>query len=297
MKIVISGASGFVGSELVPALRDRGDEIITLVRRSPEPGGCERRWSPKLGELDPSVLSGTDAVINLSGRNISKGRWNPRVKEELRSSRLDATRTIVHAITNAEDPPSVLVNISATGFYGDRGDEELNENASRGSGFLSDLTADWEAAASEAASDRTRVVLPRLGMVLGDGGALAKMLTPFKLGFGGPSGSGRQFWPWISVDDVVGAIVHTLAHDNIHGPVNLVAPQESTSKTFARALGEHLGIMAVMPAPAFALKLALGEMAEALLLSSQRVKPTVLQATGYDFKAPTLAGAFRQILG
>ncbi len=297
MKIVISGASGFVGGELVSTLQRRGAEVTTLVRKEPDPGGCEHRWLPEQGELDPVAISGADAVINLNGRNISQGRWTDEVKRDLRSSRLDATRTIVNAIGRAEEPPPLLINISATGFYGDRGDDELDESTSRGSGFLSDLAADWEAAAAEAISARTRVVFPRLGMVLGNGGALAKMLTPFKLGFGGPMGSGRQFWPWISVDDVVGAVWHILEHDDIRGPVNLVAPEETTSKTFAHALGEHLGIMAVLPTPAFALKLALGEMAGALLLSSQRVKPTVLHATGYEFKAPTLAEAFRQILG
>lgn len=297
MKIVVSGASGFVGSELVSTLRDRGAEVTTLVRKDPSPGGCEHRWSPEQDELDPAAVSGADAVINLNGRNIAQGRWTDEVKRDLRSSRLDATRTIVNAIRGAEEPPPLLINISATGFYGDRGDDELNEGTSRGSGFLSELAADWEAAAANAVSGQTRVVFPRLGMVLGNGGALAKMLTPFKLGLGGPLGSGCQFWPWISIDDAVGAIGHILEHDSISGPVNLVAPQEATSKTFARALGEHLGTLAVLPAPAFALKLAMGEMAEALLLSSQRVVPAVLQETAYEFRAPTLGEAFRQILG
>jgi len=297
MKIVISGASGFVGSALVGALARRGDTVVSLVRRTPDHKRSEHQWNPAAGELDPSAISSADAVINLNGRNISHGRWTSKIKAELRSSRLDATRTIVQAIESADDPPPLLINFSATGFYGDRGDEELDETSARGRGFLADLTADWEEAATRAASSRTRVIFARPGMVLGDGGALAKMLTPFKLGLGGPLGSGRQFWPWVSIDDVVGAIAHILKHDTIRGPVNFVARQEATSKTFARALGEHLGTLAILPAPAFALKLAMGEMAEALLLSSQRVKPDVLQMTGYEFKAPTLTEAFRQILG
>lgn len=297
MKIVISGASGFVGGALVRAFRDRGVEVVPLVRRPPAPGGLEQRWAPERGELDPDVVSGAAAVVNLNGRNISKGRWTPQVKHELRSSRLEATETIVHAIERADEPPSMLINASATGFYGDRSGESLDETAPRGDGFLSDLAVDWEAAAAEAVSDRIRVVFIRLGMVLGDGGALRKMLTPFKLGFGGPMGNGRQFWPWITVDDVIGAVEHILTTPGISGPVNLVAPETVTSRAFARALGEHLGIPALVPAPAFALRLVLGEMAEALLLSSQKVKPAVLQETGYEFRAAALAEAFRQVLG
>lgn len=297
MKIIISGASGFVGSALAAELARRGNQVVTLVRRKPNDDRSEHQWNPAAGELDPRAISSTDAIINLNGRNISDGRWTSKIKKELRSSRLDATKTIVGAIGRADDPPPLLISFSATGYYGDRGAEELDETSARGHGFLADLSSDWEAAAADAASNGTRVVFARPGMILGDGGALAKMLTPFKLGLGGPLGSGRQFWPWISMDDVVGAIVHILEHDNIHGPVNLAAPQEVTSKTFARALGEHLGVMAFLPAPAFALKLAMGEMAEALLLSSQRVVPAVLQETGYEFKAPSLAEAFRQILG
>jgi uncharacterized protein (TIGR01777 family) len=256
-----------------------------------------RRWDPSAGELDPAVLSGADAVINLNGRNISAGRWTARVKDELRSSRLDATRTIVRAMAGAERRPPLLINASATGFYGDRGDEELDERSSQGRGFLADLCRDWEATASEVATAGTRVVLLRLGIVLGDGGALAKMLTPFKLGLGGPMGSGRQWWPWIAMADVLGAIDHVLARDDIEGPVNLAAPEAVTSAGFARALGSALGRPAVLPAPAFAVRLALGEMADALLLASSKVRPRALEANGYRFAAPTLADAFHLSLG
>lgn len=271
--------------------------MTSLVRREPTDHTTEASWDPAAGDLDAKIISGADAIINLNGRSISSGRWTRKIKEQLRSSRLDATRTLVDAIGRASVPPPLLVNASATGFYGDRGDEVLDEESDPGTDFLADLSREWEASAWEARSESTRVVLLRLGMVLGDGAALEKMLPPFKLGLGGPMGSGRQWWPWIAMTDLVGAVDHILGRETIRGPVNLVAPEAVTSKGFARALGEHLGIIAIMPAPAFAIKLALGEMAEALLLSSTRAVPKVLEDTGYRFKAPTLAEAFNQILG
>lgn len=297
MKIIISGASGFVGGALIAHLRQRGSQVISLVRRAPADPATEVRWDPDTGDLDPQIVSGADAIINLNGRSISRGRWSPTVKRELQTSRLSATRTIVEAVSRAETPPALLINASATGFYGNRGNEELEEASAPGTGFLADLCREWEAAALEAKTGATRVALLRLGMVLGDGGALEKMLPLFKLGFGGPMGSGRQWWPWIAMADVTGAVDWILDHPEIAGPVNLVAPESVTSKSFARALGEHFGIMAIVPAPAFAVKLALGEMAEALLLSSTKAVPKVLEDTGYRFRAPTLETAFRQILG
>jgi uncharacterized protein (TIGR01777 family) len=297
MKIIISGASGFVGTALVSHFENHDHTVVRLVRRQPTDNETEAFWSPSASELDPRVLSGADVVINLNGRSISDGRWTAEVKRELRTSRLQATRTIVDAIKRSDDPPALLINASATGFYGDRGDEELSEGASVGDGFLAELANDWESAALEARSQSTRVVLLRLGMVLGDGGALEKMLTPFKLGFGGPMGSGRQWWPWIAMADVVGAVEHVIATPDLQGPVNLIAPEAATSKGFARALGEYLGRPAIVPAPGFAVKLALGEMADALLLSSTKAIPQKLEGAGYAFRAPTLAAAFRQILG
>ena len=297
MRIIISGASGFVGGALVAHLQNENHEVVRLVRRQPADNATERQWDPAASVLDPSALSGADVVINLNGRSISQGRWSAQVKDELRSSRLDATRTIVEAIARTDTPPPLFISASATGFYGDRGDESLSERSTRGDGFLADLAGDWETAALQGESDATRVVLLRLGMILGDGAALAKLLPPFKLGFGGPRGTGRQWWPWIAMDDVLGAIDHVIARGDIRGPVNLVAPETATSKSFARSLGEYLGRPAIVPAPAFAVKLALGEMAEALLLSSTKVRPVVLEETGYEFRAPTLAAAFRRILG
>jgi len=297
MKVVISGASGFVGAALVEHLEKQNHDVTRLVRRPPTHEATEHRWDPAVSDLDPQVVSGADVIINLNGRSISLGRWSAAVKQELRSSRLDATRTIVQAITRAEIPPPLLINASATGYYGDRENEELTEESAPGAGFLADLSREWEATALEAQSSETRVVILRLGMILGDGAALTKMLPPFKLGFGGPMGNGRQWWPWIALDDVLGAIDHVIAHREIKGPVNLVAPEATTSKSFARELGEYLGRPAIVPAPAFAVKLALGEMAEALLLSSTKAQPKVLEDTGYEFDASTLAVAFRQILG
>jgi uncharacterized protein (TIGR01777 family) len=296
MKVIISGASGFVGGALSGHLRQRGVHVWSLVRRAAADPATEARWDPAAGDLDPKIVSGADAIINLNGRSISQGRWTAKVKDELRSSRLDATRTIVDAIGRADTPPPVLINASATGYYGDRGDEILHEKSPPGAGFLAELSREWEAAAMRAQTETTRVVLLRLGMVLGNGAALEKMLPPFKLGFGGPIGSGRQWWPWIAMPDVIGAVDHVLGHDDISGPVNFVAPETVTSKGFARALGEHLGRPAIVPAPAFAVKLALGEMAEALLLASTKAVPKVLDDTGYRFTAPTLAEAFRHIL-
>lgn len=296
MKILISGASGFVGTALTEHLHARGFQVVSLVRRSSTQAEREIPWDPAAGDLDPSAVSGCDVVVNLNGRSIAGGRWTDRVKAELRSSRLDSTRTLVAAIARADEPPPLLISASASGYYGDRGDDTVDESSAPGDGFLADLTRDWEEAALEARSDRTRVVLTRFGMILGDGGALDKMLTPFKLGLGGPIGSGDQWWPWVAMADVVGAVDHVIAHQEIDGPVNVIAPGSATSRQFAKDLGNALGRPAVLPAPAFAVKLAMGEMAEALLLASTRIEPRVLQNTGYTFRAPTLDAAFRQIL-
>jgi uncharacterized protein (TIGR01777 family) len=236
-------------------------------------------------------------VINLNGENIGGRRWSPEVKAALRSSRIDATRTIAEAIKGCSNPPGTLINASATGVYGDRADEVLDESAASGEGFLADLAVDWEKQAMAAASDRTRVVAIRLGMVVASEGALEKMLLPFKMGAGGPIGNGRQFWPWIALDDVCGAILHILENPEIKGPVNLVSPEETRCRDFTKALGRVLRRPAFMPAPAFAVRLALGEMADELLLSSTRAQPEVLSKTGYVFKAPDLDQAFRAALG
>ena len=297
MRFIISGASGLVGSALVPSLKSAGHDVVRLVRATPASGSDEAVWNPARGEIDASVIDGADAVINLNGRSIAAGRWSPRVKDELRSSRIDSTNTLARAIADSGSPPGLLINASAVGFYGDRGDEILDENTSIGEGFLAELCRDWEAAARAASSERTRVVLLRLGIVVARGGALGRMLTPFKLGLGGPIGAGRQFWPWIGIDDVCTMMQFIAANQALEGPVNAVAPEETRCTEFARTLGKVLSRPAFMPMPAFAARLMLGEMAESLLLASQRVRPGALGQAGYPFKSPTLDAAIRTALG
>jgi uncharacterized protein (TIGR01777 family) len=297
MRIVISGSSGLIGSWLVPDLVGAGDEVIRLVRND-DSGAmtAAERWSPARGELDPAVLSGADAVINLNGRSIAAGRWSRTVKQELRSSRLRSTETIVRAIGAADDPPPLLVNASAVGYYGDRGDEVLDESSAPGEGFLAELARDWETAASAATSIRTRVVLLRTGMVVGRGGALERMLLPFKLGAGGRIGSGNQWWSWIAMEDVIGAVRFALANPEVQGPINLASPNEVRCREFTNTLGDVLNRPTVLPLPAAAARLALGEMADALLLASTRARPAALERYGYEFRVPDLATAIRQAI-
>jgi len=296
MRIIVSGASGLVGSALAPSLEAAGHEVVRLVRASTGKTPGEAVWNPAAGTLDPAVIDGADAVINLNGRSIAKGRWNSTVKEELRSSRLDSTRILVQAIGTAENPPGLLINASAVGYYGDRGDEILDESSAIGDGFLAELSRDWEEEALAARSKLTRVAVLRLGVVVARGGALRRMLTPFKLGVGGPIGSGRQFWPWIGIEDVCGIIKFILDHKEVEGPVNAVSPQEIRCSDFARTLGQVLSRPTFMPLPSFAARLALGEMADSLLLASQRVRPQVLEDHGYAFRRPSLDGAIRSAL-
>ena len=297
MRIVISGASGLVGRWLVPDLEANGHQIVRLVRGAIQPGTAgAARWDPMRGELDPGVLSGADAVVNLNGRSIADSRWTARVKEELRSSRIRSTETLGRAIAGATAPPPLLISASAVGYYGDRGDEILDEDAPPGTGFLAELARDWELAALAAASNRTRVVLLRLAMVVGRGGALERMLLPFKLGAGGPIGSGRQWWPWIAMEDVVGVIRFLLEHPAAEGPLNLAAPQEVRCADFTRTLGRVLNRPSVLPLPAAAARLVMGEMADALLLASARVRPSGLERLGYSFRVPELATAIRHAI-
>lgn len=292
MKIVISGSSGFVGRALVEGLGQRGHGISRLVRSADEASRADQKvWDPSQGRLEPSVFEGVDAVINLNGTNIAGGRWTKAYKDELCSSRLRSTELLAERMAAMSRPPKVLINASATGFYGDRGDEVLTEEASEGAGFLADLTGEWEGATRPASGADIRVVLLRLGMVVGSGGALGRMLLPFKMGLGGPIGNGRQWWPWIAMDDVIGAVAFVLEHDEISGPINLVSPEETTSREFARALGHVLHRPAFLPAPAFAVRLLAGEMADALLLSSARVRPEVLERAGFQFEVPSLEAA------
>ncbi len=297
MKILVSGASGLIGTALVPALESDGHTISRLVRKASN-GASEVPWEP--GEpLDPAVVAQFDAVIHLAARNIGV-RWNEKVKRELIDSRVQGTRTIAEACARAfraSGKPHTLISAAAVGYYGSRGDEVLAEESSSGNGFLAEIARQWEAAAQPALDAGVRVVLPRIGMVLSpNGGGLAKMLLPFRLGLGGPVGSGRQWVSWISIDDLVAGMKFALANASVRGPVNFTAPNPVTNAEFGKKLGKALHRPAIFPTPALAVRIAFGEMAEELLLSSIRVVPKKLEAAGFTFKHPDLGAAFAHLL-
>ncbi len=299
MKVLVSGAGGLVGSELVPTLERAGHTVVRLVRTPPR-DGSEIQWDPMGGRLDAAALeaAGIEGVIHLAGENIAEGRWSAEQKQRIRDSRVKGTQLLASTLARMAQPPAVLVSASATGFYGDRGDEILTEDSPSGSDFLSAVCREWEAATQPAEQAGIRVVHARFGIILSpEGGALAKMLPPFRLGAGGPFGSGRQWMSWIALEDAVGAVLRSLMNDHLRGPVNVVAPNAVRNAEFARVLGHVLGRPAAVPAPAFALRLMLGEMADALLLSGQHVQPARLTAAGFAFRYPELEGALRHLLG
>ena len=298
MRILVSGSSGLVGSALLPALRERGHDVACLVRRRGDSDAGAVYWDPAQGEIDAEGLRGTDAAVHLAGESIAAGRWSAARKKRILESRTRPTRLLAESLAALEPPPSLLVTASAIGIYGERGDEILREASPPGEGFLADVCVRWEAA-SEAARERgIRVVPLRIGMVLAcHGGALAKMLPPFRLGLGGVVGSGRQWVSWITLDDLVGVILHVLENDEIAGPTNAVAPTPVTNRDFTRQLGRAIHRPTVLPLPAFAARLALGEMADELLLTSARVDAGRLVDSGYVFQDPTLAGALKRLLG
>ena len=294
MKILMTGATGLVGTALVAVLVGDGHMVCRLVRPKTKteggaPGTFDVAWNPETGELGGAAV-GAEAVINLAGASIADGRWTDTRKKLLRSSRVDATRALVTALEKMNGKPDVLVSASAIGYYGNRGDEVLTEESAPGSNFLADICKEWEAEALRAEEFRTRVVLARFGIVLSkDGGALPKMILPFKLGLGGRIGSGEQWMSWIALADVVEILRFALNNRELCGPVNVVAPQPVRNAEFTKTLASALHRPALIPAPAFALRLAMGEMAEALLLSSQRVVPEKLNKAGYRFSNPDLA--------
>lgn len=297
MRIAVSGSSGLVGKALVTALESANHEVVRLLRGVQTTSDGEVSWDPQAGRLEPAAIAGCDAVINLNGSSIAGRRWTNHFMNELRASRMDSTRTLVRAIATLEAPPRVLLSASATGFYGDRGEELLYEDSAPGSSFLATLARDWEDTAVAARSEKTRVVLLRLGMVVSRGGALGKMLLPFKLGAGGPIGSGKQFWPWIAMNDVIGAVRFALENEQVEGPVNVVSPQETRCRDFTSTLGRVLRRPSFLPLPAVAARLILGKMADGLLLASARVQPRVLETTGYAFRTPSIEDALRTALG
>ena len=296
MKVLISGATGLIGSALIPVLEGGGHEITRLTR-SPVSGG-DVGWDPDAGEIDASRLEGYDAVVHLAGENIGVGRWTEEKKGRIMESRSRGTRLLAETIASLPEPPEVMVSASAVGYYGDRGNELLSEESGPGSDFLAEVCKAWEAAADPAREAGIRVVHPRNGVVLSTGGgALARLLPIFKLGGGGRVGSGRQWWSWIAVDDVVGAIVHALTRDSVEGPVNLGSPNPVTNAEFTRVLGKILNRPTIFPLPSPAARLMLGEVADALLLASQRVEPAKLKGSGYEFLFPELEGALRHLIG
>lgn len=296
VRVLMTGSSGLVGTALTARLREKGDEVVRLVRRPPA-AADERHWDPAAGELDPEVVSGFDAVVNLAGAGIGDERWSPAYKELIRLSRVESTRLLAATLASCEAPPRVLVSASAVGFYGDRGDEELDETAAPGDGFLADVVRDWEAATSPAENGGVRVVQLRSGIVLDqERGAVGRMLLPFKLGLGGRIGDGSPWWSWIAIEDILGAIEHVIAVDTITGPVNVAAPVPVRSGEFTKALGRALHRPAVLWVPRIAAEVILGkELAETLVFTSARVAPRVLLDTGYAFVHPTIDTALEAL--
>ena len=296
MKILVSGSSGLVGKALVNSLRGEGQEVFSLVRHAPS-FDAEVEWYPERGSLALARLEGMDAVVHLAGESIAEGRWNTEKKQRIRDSRVKGTKVLSDALGNLKRPPRTLISASAIGYYGDRGDLILTEGTAPGNDFLAGVCTQWEQACESASAKGIRVVNARFGVILSaDGGALAKMLTPFRMGVGGRVGSGRQWMSWIALDDVVGGIKFVLANDSLQGPVNFVAPAPVTNAEFTKVLGKVLARPTLFPIPAFGVRLAFGEMADALLLSGQRVSSARLKDAGYQFEYSELEPAIRHVL-
>ena len=297
MDVVVTGASGLIGTALRPALERAGHRMIAMGRTA-KPGPDGLHWDPAAGQIDAGGLEGVGAVVNLAGEGIGNSRWTDEQKRKIHDSRVRGTTLLAETLVKLDRPPKVLLSGSAVGYYGDRGDEVLTEQSRASDGFLANVCVDWEAATQPAQQAGIRVSLLRTGIVLsGQGGALPKMLTPFKLGVGGKLGSGAQWMSWISIEDEAGAIVHLLGDDVPAGPVNLTAPNPASNADFTKALGQALGRPTLIPVPKFGLKLLLGgEMAEEMLLGGQRALPTRLLDSGYVFAQPDLDGALKAAL-
>jgi uncharacterized protein (TIGR01777 family) len=302
MRILVSGSTGFLGTALIDTLEREGHTIVRLVR--PDTGHLDAgsgraktvRWDPVGGLFDATAAEDADALVHMAGASIADGRWNAARKNLLRTSRIEATRHLLGAISTLKQPPRVIVASSAIGYYGDRADETLTEASAQGTDFLSALCRAWEAETARGAEFGARVVMLRFGIILAaHGGALPRMALPFKLGAGGKLGSGRQWMSWLTLAEAVGIIRFALANSGLSGPTNAVTPNPVQNADFTDILAKTLHRPALFPAPAFALRLALGEMADALLLASQRVKPSRLEQMGYRFAQPELPAALAEV--
>jgi uncharacterized protein (TIGR01777 family) len=289
MRIAITGSTGLIGSALAPLLVQAGHEVVRLRR----PGD----WDPENRKVDLPAFRNIDGLVHLAGENIAGGRWTAERKRRIRESRISGTKLIAETVSKLDPPPGVLISASAIGYYGDRGDEVLQETSNAGTGFLADVCQQWEASTAAATRAGIRVVHLRLGIVLSrKGGALAKMLLPFQLGIGGRIGSGLQYWSWISLEDVCGVVEHCIQATGLHVPVNVVSPAAVTSLEFTRSLGRALSRPTIFPLPSFAARLVLGEMADPLLLASARVEPTKLLASRFVFRHRDLGPALQLLL-
>jgi hypothetical protein len=298
MKILISGASGLVGTHLIPTLEAKGHEIYRLVRKTPQAGN-EIQWDSEKGfsETERAKLENFDAVIHLAGDNVASENWSEEKKRKIRDSRVLGTRVLVDALKSLKNPPRILVSASAIGFYGNREDEILTEDSAKGEGFLPEVCDAWEMESEKAEEFGARVVMPRIGVVLSkDGGALEKMLTPFKFGVGGRVGSGKQWMSWITLEDLIRIIHFALETEKLRGVVNATAPNPVTNAEFTGTFGKVLHRPAILPVPEFAIKLMFGEMGETLLLQGARVLPERLLENGFEFKFPNLEEAMKSAL-
>jgi uncharacterized protein (TIGR01777 family) len=297
MRILLTGSSGLIGHAVLSFLTADGHKVVGLTRSQTRASGRHISWDPTAGTIDADDLEDFDAVVHLAGESIV-GRWTPEKKARILDSRVKGTRLLCESLAHLRKRPMVLVSASAIGYYGDRGDEVLDEKSSPGKLFLSEVAKAWEAATEAAKRNGIRVVNLRIGFVLSKaGGGLATMLLPFKWGIGGCVGSGRQYLSWIAIDDVVGVISHAILSDSLHGPVNAVAPHPVTNQEFTKTLGRVLWRPTLFPLPVFAAHRMFGEMADNLLLASTRVEPARLLASGYEFQFPQLKDALRHVLG
>lgn len=297
MKILVSGSHGLVGKALVRSLMDDGHEVVRLVRGERAFGSPEVEWKPDKGRIDAEHLEGIHAVVHLAGESIASGRWNNDKKRRIRDSRVKGTTLLSDALARLSKPPSVFLGASAIGYYGDRADEVLTEKSAPGKDFLADVCKEWEAATRPASEKGIRTVCARFGIILDpNDGALAKMLPPFRMGIGGKVGDGRQWMSWIALADIINGLKFLIGDKTVQGPVNFVAPNPVTNAEFTKTLGRVLSRPTFFPVPAFGARFAFGEMADALLLSSQRVEPSVLEDRGYKFRWPTLEPALRHLL-